>query len=139
MDWNFLGGLNSFDGQKFTHFKRTSEPSSLSDNRIFALLEDSSNRLWVGTLNGGLDLFDRSTGKFKHFNPSVKNTLNAYGISYLYEDKNKNIWIGTTAGVNILDGKTFKVKQLVNDPKNTNSLVQNDINCIVEDGRGGFG
>jgi len=132
----FLGGLNSFDGQKFTHFKRTSEPSSLSDNRIFALLEDSSNRLWVGTLNGGLDLFDRSTGKFRHFNPSVKNTLNAYGISYLYEDKNKNIWIGTTAGVNILDGKTSKVKQLVNDPKNTNSLVQNDINSIVEDGRG---
>jgi len=132
----FLGGLNSFDGQKFTHFKHTAEPSSLSDNRIYALLEDSSNRLWVGTLNGGLDLFDRSTKKFKHFNPSVKNTLNAYGISCLYEDKNKNIWIGTTAGVNILDHKTARFKQLVHDGKDENSLILNDVSSIIEDGRG---
>ncbi|NRF37791.1 hybrid sensor histidine kinase/response regulator transcription factor [Pedobacter foliorum] len=132
----YLGGLDSFDGQKFSHFKYTADPSGISDNRIYALLEDSSNRLWIGTLNGGLDLFDRNTKKFKHFNPSVENTLNAYGISCIYEDKNKNIWIGTTAGLSILDHRTGKFKQLVNDRKNSNSLIQNDVNSIVEDRRG---
>ncbi len=132
----YLGGLNSFDGHKFTSFRHSSDPYSLSDNRIYALLEDSSGRLWVGTLNGGLDLFDRNAKRFKHFNPSVKNTLNAYGISCIYEDKNKNIWIGTTAGVNILNHKTGRFTQLVSDRKDENSLVQNDVSSIIEDSRG---
>lgn len=132
----YLGGLDSFDGKKFTNFKHTKDPSSISDNRIYALLEDSSNRLWVGTLNGGLDLFDRKTRKFTHFNPSVENTLNAYVVSCLSEDRNKNIWIGTVAGVSILDSRTSKFKYLKNDSKDKNSLIQNNVNSIVEDGRG---
>jgi len=132
----YLGGLDSFDGQKFTHFKHTTDPSSLSDNRIYALSEDSFNRLWVGTLNGGLDLLDRSTKTFRHFNPSVKNTLNSYVVSCIYEDKNKNIWVGTASGVNILDHKTSKFRYLKNNTADTNSLIQNNVNSIIEDNRG---
>ncbi|WP_029280205.1 two-component regulator propeller domain-containing protein [Pedobacter borealis] len=132
----YLGGLDSFDGKKFTNFKHTADPSSISDNRIYALQEDSSNRLWVGTLNGGLNLLDRSTGKFKHFNPSVKNTLNAYVVTCLYEDKNKNILIGTTAGLNILDAKTAKFSYLKNNSRDTNSLIQGVVNSITNDSRG---
>ena len=133
----YLGGLDAFDGKKFTHFKHTANPSSLSDNRIYALLEDSSNRLWVGTLNGGLDLFDRGAKTFKHFNPSVKNTLNSYVVSCIYEDKNKNIWIGTGGGLNILDYKTSKFSYLKNNPADTNSLIQNDVNSILQDAGSG--
>jgi len=132
----YLGGLDSFDGKKFTNFKHTADPSSISDNRIYALLEDSSNRLWVGTLNGGLDLLDRNTGKFKHFNPSVKNTINAYLVSCLYEDRNKNIWIGTTAGLSILDGKTSTFTHLKSNSRDANSLIQDGVNSIIEDSRG---
>jgi signal transduction histidine kinase/ligand-binding sensor domain-containing protein/DNA-binding response OmpR family regulator len=132
----YLGGLDSFDGQKFTNFKHTADPSSISDNRIYALLEDSANRLWVGTLNGGLNLLDRNTGKFKHFNPSVKNTLNAYVVTCLYEDRNKNILVGTTAGVNILDAKTAKFSYLKNNNRDTNSLIQGVVNSIANDSRG---
>ncbi|HWV72569.1 MAG TPA: two-component regulator propeller domain-containing protein, partial [Pseudosphingobacterium sp.] len=132
----YLGGLNSFDGTKFTHYKHTTDLSSLSDNRIYALLADSSNRLWVGTLNGGLDLLDGSTRTFKHFNPTVKNTLNSNIINCLYEDKLKRIWIGTTRGVSMLDTKTFKFTHLINNSKDTNSLIPGSVHSIIEDGRG---
>ncbi len=132
----YLGGLDSFDGKKFTHYKPTKDPSSISDNRIYALLEDSSNRLWIGTLNGGLNLFDRSAKTFKHFSPSVKNTLNDEVVSCLYEDKKKNIWVGTTKGVSILAPETFAFRHLINNSKDTNSLIHNDVHSIVEDGRG---
>jgi len=132
----YLGGLDSFDGKKFTHYKPSSDPSSISDNRIYSLLEDSSNRLWIGTLHGGLNLFDRSTKRFKHFNPSVKNTLDSYLASCLYEDRNKNIWIGTTGGVGILNSKTFAFSYLKSNSKDTNSLIHNNVNSIIEDGRG---
>ncbi|MGY0034716.1 ligand-binding sensor domain-containing protein [Pedobacter sp. NJ-S-72] len=133
----YLGGLDCFDGKKFTNFKHTTDPSSISDNRIYALLEDASNRLWIATLTGGLDLLDRGNGKFKHFNPSVKNTLNAYVVSCLYEDRNKNILVGTTAGVSILDGKTSRFRHLKNNSKDTNSLLQGVVTSITEDSRGG--
>ncbi|TBO40463.1 hybrid sensor histidine kinase/response regulator [Pedobacter kyonggii] len=132
----YLGGLNSFDGTKFTHYKHTTDPSSLSDNRIYALLEDSSNRLWVGTLSNGLDLFDRNTKTFRHFNSTVKNTLNSNIINCLYEDKLKRIWIGTTRGVSMLDTKTFKFTHLINNSKDPNSLVSGNVHSIIEDGRG---
>jgi signal transduction histidine kinase/ligand-binding sensor domain-containing protein/CheY-like chemotaxis protein/AraC-like DNA-binding protein len=132
----YLGGLNSFDGTKFTHYKHTTDPSSLSDNRIYTLLADSSNRLWVGTLNGGLDLLDRSTRTFKHFNPTVKNTLNSNIVNCLYEDKLKRIWIGTTRGVSMLDTKTFEFTHLINNSKYTNDLIPGSVHSIIEDGRG---
>lgn len=132
----YLGGLNSFDGTKFTHYKHTTDPSSLSDNRIYALLADSSNRLWVGTLNGGLDLLDQRTKTFKHFNPTVKNTLNSNIINCLYEDKRKRIWIGTTSGVSMLDTKTFEFTHLINNSKYTNGLIPGSVQSITEDGRG---
>jgi len=132
----YLGGLDAFDGKNFKHFKHTPDPASLSDNRIYALLEDSSNRLWVGTLNGGLDLLDRQAGTFKHFRPDIKNTVNSFVVSCLYEDKNKNIWIGTTAGVNVFDHQSATFKYLTNNPADSNSLIQNDVNSILQDARG---
>ncbi|MDQ0640523.1 signal transduction histidine kinase/ligand-binding sensor domain-containing protein/DNA-binding response OmpR family regulator [Pedobacter sp. W3I1] len=133
----YLGGLDCFDGKKFTNFKHSTEdPQSISDNRIYALLADAANRLWVGTLNGGLDWLDTRTGKFKHFNPSVKNTLNAYVVTCLYGDRNKNLWVGTTDGVSVLDGKTSRFRHLKNNSKDTNSLIQGVVNSITEDSRG---
>ena len=132
----YLGGLDSFDGTTFTHYKHSRNPASLSDNRVYALLEDSSNRLWVGTLTGGLELLDRSTKTFRHFNPSVKNTLNSGVISCLYEDKTKNIWIGTSMGASVLDPQTFSFKSYLHKPDDTNSLVQESVSSIVQDARG---
>ncbi|MFD2585163.1 two-component regulator propeller domain-containing protein [Pedobacter vanadiisoli] len=132
----YLGGLDAFDGKYFRHFKPGQGPAKLSDNRVYALLNDSYNRLWVGTLNGGLNLFDRQTGTFKHFNPDIKNTINSFVVSCLYEDKNKNIWIGTTGGVNIFDHKSATFKYLKNNPADSNSLIQNDVNSILQDARG---
>ncbi len=132
----YLGGLNSFDGKTFTHYKHTNHPASLSDNRVYAILEDSFNRLWVGTLYGGLDLFDPASKSFRHFNPSVKNTLNSYVVSSLYQDRNKNVWIGTTQGLSMLSSRDNKFTHYSYNDKDTNSLVHNSINSIVEDSRG---
>ncbi|QKZ14740.1 ATP-binding protein [Spirosoma sp. KUDC1026] len=89
-------GLNRYDGHNFTVF--THDPYneySLSDNNCSALLLDSRGWLWVGTLNTGLNLFDRKTQRFYHIDIHDKTAANAgnYGINKIYEDPRGNIWV----------------------------------------------
>ncbi|MBD2757431.1 hybrid sensor histidine kinase/response regulator transcription factor [Spirosoma validum] len=89
-------GLNRFDGYNFTVF--THDPYndySLSDNNCSALLIDGSGRLWVGTLNQGLNLFDTRTQRFYHIDirDQASPKSGNYQINGLYEDPQGNIWV----------------------------------------------
>jgi signal transduction histidine kinase/ligand-binding sensor domain-containing protein len=59
-------------------------------SRVQCMMEDSSNRLWIGTVGQGL--FCYSNGEFKHVVPT------ASSINCLLEDSEENIWVGTRGG-----------------------------------------
>ncbi|GAA4405449.1 two-component regulator propeller domain-containing protein [Nibrella viscosa] len=91
-------GLNRYDGHNFVAF--THDPYndfSISGNNCTALLIDSRKRLWVGTLNQGLNLFDDQTQRFYHIDITDQSAPNAgnYEIWLLAEDPDGNIWVGT--------------------------------------------
>ncbi|MVM35438.1 response regulator [Spirosoma sp. HMF4905] len=95
-------GLNRYDGHNFKTFTHDPyNPFSLSDNACSALLLDRHNRLWVGTLNKGLNLYDNRTQRFYHITLSDKTKAdsNSYEILLLDEDPEGNIWVGTTVGI----------------------------------------
>src|SRR5688572_368246 len=61
-------GLNRFDGEDFTVFRRDQQdPRSLTDNHVTALLVDAAGTLWVGTQSGGLGRYDADAGNFHNF------------------------------------------------------------------------
>jgi ligand-binding sensor domain-containing protein len=61
-------GLCKYDGYKFTVYKHNLEdPNSLSHNAVVALYEDRSGMLWISTVGGGLNRFDRETEQFTHY------------------------------------------------------------------------
>ncbi len=97
-------GLNRFDGNEFVIYKNIPfDSTSLSENFITALLVDSKNQLWVGTMNEGLHLFDSETQTFKRFYNSTKNnSLSNNNINTIYEDKNGRVWVGTSNGLNLI-------------------------------------
>ncbi|NEU70286.1 response regulator [Spirosoma agri] len=92
-------GLNRYDGYNFTVF--THDPYnkySLSTSACSALLVDSRDRLWIGTLNKGLNLYDDRTHRFYHIDmsdPALPDAGN-YEIILLTEDPEGNIWVGTS-------------------------------------------
>ena len=69
------------------------------------ILEDRKGNLWIGTNGGGLDLFNKKTKTFTHFNEETKNSISNNDVYCMSEDKNGNLWIGTNLGLNRMDKK----------------------------------
>ena len=107
------GGLDclTFPGRKFIHYKHDeNNPSSLSNNSVLTIYEDSGGILWVGTYGGGLNKFDKRTGKFKHYVHSDKDnsSISDNSVMSICEDSNKDLWLGCDIGMNKLDRLTGK-------------------------------
>ncbi|MDZ7262451.1 MAG: histidine kinase, partial [candidate division KSB1 bacterium] len=66
-------------------------------NEVTVLLEDRHHHLWVGTLGGGLCLFDRDKKTFTYYRHCDTDTYNSGDneIRSLHEDLQGNLWLGT--------------------------------------------
>ncbi len=100
------------DLPRFTHFThRPGDPSSLSSNFVFSILEDRTHRLWVGTVGGGLNLMDPVTGHCRHFRPGGPGTLSDENVYSIVEDRHGMLWIAGMNGLSRMNPATgaFKV------------------------------
>jgi len=144
------GGLYRFDTTTehsegaFIHYRSDpTDPTSLSDDQVTALLEDRFGVLWIGTYGGGLDRFDRETETFAHYqhDPTdaqvMRHSLSDDYVSSLYEDASGELWIGTYGGgLNRFDPETESFTHFQNDPDDRHSLSSNRIHAIYEDQSG---
>jgi ligand-binding sensor domain-containing protein len=91
---NFFGGINKIAPAtlKITNYSRVNgDPTSLTNNFVFSLYNDSTDLLWVGTM-GGLDRFDKKTGRFSRFKPD---SLIGKFIYDIFQDNTGNFWFCT--------------------------------------------
>lgn len=134
----FGGGLERLEREaegrrtRFVHDPR--DASSLSDDRVTALLHDREGVLWVGTVAGGLNRFDGSRG-FEHFrhDPQNAESLSADAVTVLFEDHLGKLWVGTYGGgLNLYqDDGTFVRFQ--NDPEDPESLGNDRVFSLAEE------
>ncbi len=68
-------------------------PNSLSTDRLNCLME-YENQLWIGTENGGINIFNPKTNTFRLINK--ENGLPANNIKAFITDNQDNIWLSTT-------------------------------------------
>jgi len=132
-------GLALFDRKTKTfryYLSEEANPSSISNNYVHNVLEDSDHNLWVGTFEG-LDLFDKKSQTFTRFKPHEKNkgSLTITGILCLFEDSKKQVWIGGETGVNVVEKVSGKFTRFRNgDPQNV--LPKHAVTSIEEDLKG---
>jgi ligand-binding sensor domain-containing protein len=131
-------GLNKYDGYKFTVYRHNAtDPSSLSDGGVYTLFEDSGGNLWVGTHTGGLNRFDRETGRFIRYGFSSGESIGQ--ISSICDDIQGNIWFTTSPPITRLYKLLFPSGTIVNyehsddDPWSINSPL---INYVCRDSTG---
>ncbi|WP_169727934.1 two-component regulator propeller domain-containing protein [Desulfovibrio inopinatus] len=106
-------------------------PSSLPHNRIRGLYLDSHHQLWVGTSNGLARLRTDGSGfdVWKHDPTSPQTSLAGEGVRAIAEDKAGRLWLGTEAGISIMNPETGIERNVRED----DGLSSNSIYGIIAD------
>ncbi|WP_417186688.1 ligand-binding sensor domain-containing protein, partial [Bacteroides sp.] len=91
-------------------FEKVSHLENLPNNEILSLYQDSDGFIWIAT-TGGLYQFDGYDLTEYRSNVYNFNLLTHNRITCLKEDSQKNLYIGTNEGLNILNKRTGKIKK----------------------------
>src|SRR5690554_6094282 len=99
-------------------------PSSLSDNAIYAIYKDREGGVWVGSYFGGVDYYSQQYNNFELFYPiPSENSLSGSRVREFCSSSDGNIWIGTEDnGLNLFDPLTGRFLPL---PEKLGSLYTN--------------
>lgn len=107
-------GLTKFNMETFTwkkyELERNNNTGKDFNNATYSILIDGNNDIWVGTWGQGVYIFDKEKHIFtkKEIAPGYARdfTTNYDIILDIYEDSDKNIWLGVDgAGVAFIGGK----------------------------------
>ncbi len=79
------------------NFLHSNDPASLSSNVVESIFEDSKGRLWIGTTDKGLNLFNEKDSSFTVF--EKEDGLPSNTIKGLLEDDEGFLWISTSKGI----------------------------------------
>lgn len=148
-----MNGLNKYDGYNFTIYSNNpNDKNSLSSSGITSMMEGRNGDLWIGTVDGNINLFDRSNETFKRFFIADRSEIPFSGLNEYYEypivfsrnlnntittiaeDKNDFLWIGTWGkGVFRFNKKTGEKQNFFFQENNTVTLSHNRITKIIVD------
>lgn len=100
-------GLNRFDGHTFRIFQNIAGDSlSIGSNSIFALYEDSAEKLWVGT-HKGVYRYDPIADRFDAFR-----LIPAGEVLEIRGDRNGNIWVISDLALYRFHTRTGRVSRI---------------------------
>ncbi|CAM2009236.1 ATP-binding protein [Acanthopleuribacter pedis] len=125
-------GLNRYDGHEFVVYRPVPlDPGAISAANISSLAEDRGGRLLVGTLGGGLNVFDKARRAFTAYrhDPQRIDSLSNDLVRCITIDRQDRIWIGTDRGLNLfLEGEDrflrFDLNQGSGDPAMVTAIRQ---------------
>jgi len=108
-------------------------------NRTYVILEDTKNRLWLGTKEG-LVIVSEDRKSFKTITSSDSiGALPSDVIRSITQSKNGQIWIGTDGGglCKVIENEgEIRFKTYSKNQENTNSISNNTVLSIFEDKKG---
>ena len=108
----------------------------LNSNEIWAFWIDQKGDIWIGTENGGINILNRKTGRFRYLmqQKGNQNSLSGNCIKALLDDGKNNLWIGTYGGgIDVLNRKTGNFKHYSNNPVDSTSLSDNRVWSLLRD------
>lgn len=110
----------------FLHFNIIGNNDPLENNIVSSFAEENDGKVWIGTENGILNLFDCDKKTFKVFKfQTPKNSIS--NIKCMALDKKDKLWIGTSKGVDYFDYVSQKSTHLDGIPgDNVYGILKSD-------------
>lgn len=107
--------------QNHLNFKHLTINEGLSQNTVFAIMQDKTGFIWIGT-EDGLNKYDGYEFTiYKHRNNDA-NSLSDNQVNALLEDPKGNIWVGTSSGLNLFNKQQLGFTKISTGPDKENSL-----------------
>ncbi len=131
-------GLCFFDGYKFHTFQN--EPNnnnSISDNWVLSINEDKEGIIWIGTHSGGINKYDKKSGKFFNYKieeNSISNLKNNR-VWTIFVDNDGSLYYGSSGGFNVYDKRADKFINYNNSAADSLSLSNDAVNKIYKDSK----
>jgi two-component sensor histidine kinase/streptogramin lyase len=141
----WMGGFNGlycFDPKTQTtnrYAHATDDPMSLESNRVYQVMLDPSNVLWVGTWRGGLSKADLKKDRFGHYHhtettPFAQGANDVIGI---FEQPRGIFWIATAnGGLTEVHFSSAAYRQFSNALGNKLNFMTGDITSLTGDTAG---
>jgi signal transduction histidine kinase/ligand-binding sensor domain-containing protein len=112
--------------------------TSVSGSSVSSFYEEENGDFWIGTYNEIVRKI-RKNGEIKRYVTDDYDINAQYNLGYLVNgDREGNIWVGTTEGLNRFDKKTEKFISYKHDPENKNSISSNHAIITYEDIKSNF-
>ena len=119
-------GLTRYDGREFRNFyHHVDDPSSLGDNIINSIDEDSEGNLWMALYNTGFCKMNPLNSRFVNYGSSGPGTLINEKVEVLLVDRTDRVWLGTEMGISIFEpakGTYKNISTFSNDKASINVL-----------------
>lgn len=138
------GGVSRYDrsGKPFIHHQADERLSaSLSSNEVRAIFEDPTGRLWVGTDDNGINLFNKNQNKVTYLKPNdgKPGAISHASVRSIYQDSKGTIWVGTDGGgLNRWDEQKKRFTHYRADRSNPLNLSDDRVFSILESQSGEF-
>ncbi len=137
-------GLKIFDKRTesiLPSIQTKSNFEGLENNNYYSITKDKSGIIWLGSEKGIIKLTPQSKQFVNYkYDPKQKNSLSYDSAGPIIESDyngNKILWIGTLGGgLNKLDRTKNQYTHYKHDPKNPNSLGDNNVISMHEDKKG---
>lgn len=133
------GGLHRYDGARITFYRHDPTRSdSLADNWVWSLHQDTKDRLWVGTRNGGLHRFDaKSETMVRHPRPAtLRRNMGSNQIQDITGDGDEGIWLATGDGLAHYDVDKNQYTVFHHDKNQALSLSDDHVTALARDTQG---
>lgn len=122
-------------------FKHISEdPYSLNSDGIQGIYEDKQGLVWVGTSEGGVNIYDPAKEIFTFYDRHTKPALSSNSVWGICQF-NKDLWVGTVNGLNRMrctnaDPDKYEQAEVFYAGNPANSVCSNYITSIEKDKKG---
>ncbi|MBN2774808.1 MAG: hypothetical protein JXR31_11195, partial [Prolixibacteraceae bacterium] len=125
----WAGGLVRFDTETHEFKSFTTQNSNIPDNNIFFVEMGYNNDLWLGSYRSGLIHYKIDEDIFTRYNESTT-IINNY-VFIIKKDDKKNLYIGSTTGLYILNIENDSIRFFPNDENNQQSISNNEVFDIL--------
>ena len=131
----YIAALDRRTGGCTVYPRQDSDSARYQDDIVASMCKDGRGGLWYGTGSGGLIRFDLKDKTYHRYaaDPGSDSALISNSVIALVPDSAARLWVGTDAGLALMDYKRGTFEHLHTSPQQENELFIRD---MVDDGEG---